>query len=83
MEKRDSERIAALRIGTIEAVKAWAVKYKAPLFTFATNEDLLLLSIHEARANESALPRAMRRESQRWLDTNKARIMQGADHGSI
>ena len=64
-QQRHADRLAALRIGTVEAVRAWAVKYGVELFG---DDDLVLRSIHEARAVDIGVSAKARRESKRWLE---------------
>lgn len=70
--QRDADRTQALRIGTPDALRAWAEQYDAPLFHL-DDDELLLLSIHEARV--VLFQGAARRQSRAWLDANKARIL--------
>lgn len=70
-QRQAADRDVALRIGTPAALRAWAQRYDVPLLGME-DDDLLLISIHEARAE---LFPSMRRASQEWLKVNKARIM--------
>jgi hypothetical protein len=65
MTERHADRLAALRIGTVEAVRAWAAKYGVELFG---DDELVLRSIHEARAVDLGMSATARRESKRWLE---------------
>lgn len=70
-QQREADRIAALRIGTADAMRTWAARYAVPLFHL-DDDELLLLSIHGARV--VAFQGALRRESEAWLASNEARI---------
>jgi hypothetical protein len=69
-----ADRLAALTIGTPDALRAWAAAYGIPLIN-AEDDELLLISIHEARVQLPALPAHLRSQSRRWLDANRARIV--------
>jgi hypothetical protein len=70
-QQQEADRDIALRIGTPAALRGWAQKYDVPLLG-TDDDELLLISIHEARAE---LFPTMRRASLEWLKQNKARIM--------
>lgn len=70
-QQKAHEREQALRIGTAAATRAWAQKYDIPLIGM-DDDELLLISIHEARID---LFPTLRASSQAWLKANKARIM--------
>jgi len=70
-QQQAAERDVALRIGTPEALRGWAQRYDVPLLGM-DDDELLLTSIHEARVE---LFPALRKASQEWLKTNKARIL--------
>lgn len=71
-QQRVHDRIAALREGTVEAVRAWAAKYGVTLFG---DDELVLLSIHEARIDEPRMLPRLRAASRRWVKANKERIV--------
>ena len=73
-QRRTAARLAALRAGTPAAVRAWAERHGVPIIN-AEDDELLLLSIHEARAAEPALPAHVRAASRRWLRANHDRIL--------
>lgn len=75
-EQREHDRVQALKVGTPDAVRAWAARYNVPLIG-ADDDELLLLSIHAARVE--ALTGTARRTSRDWLAQNQARII--AAHG--
>lgn len=81
---RASARIDALRIGTPAAVRAWAREWGVPLIN-PEDDELLLITIHEARIDEPGLPAEVRIASKRWLKENRARIVQAREmkHESI
>jgi hypothetical protein len=64
-QQRHADRLAALRTGTVAAVRAWAEKYGVELFG---DDELVLRSIHEARAVDVGMSVKARRESRRWLE---------------
>jgi hypothetical protein len=64
-QQRQAERLAALRSGDVALVRAWAARYGVPLLG---DEQTLLISYHEARAVERAMPDRVRRDSRRWLE---------------
>ena len=64
-QQRQTERIAALRSGDVGQVRAWAERYGV---TLLGDEQTVLISFHEARAVEQALPVSVRRDSRRWLE---------------
>jgi hypothetical protein len=64
-QQRRAERLTALRTGTVEAVRAWAEKYGVELFG---DDELVLRSIHEARAADVGMSAKIRRESKHWLE---------------
>jgi hypothetical protein len=70
-QQRAVEREIALRIGTPAAVRGWAQKYDVPLIGM-DDDEALLISIHEARAE---LFPTFRATSLAWLQANKARIV--------
>jgi hypothetical protein len=70
-QQKAADRIVALRIGTPAAVRAWAERYDVPLIDME-DDDLLLISIHDARAE---LFPDLRAASLAWLRANKARIL--------
>lgn len=70
-QQRTAEREIALRIGTPAAVRGWAQKYDVPLIGM-DDDEALLISIHEARAE---LFPALRAASLAWLQANKARVV--------
>jgi hypothetical protein len=74
-QQRAFDRVAALKIGTPQAVRAWAARYAVPLI-HADDDDLLLISIHESRMEVCTGKRWA--ESVAWLNANKARIV--AEH---
>lgn len=76
-EQRTADRIAALRIGAPDAVRAWARQYDVPLIN-PDDDELLLITIHEARV--ATFTGKTRRASERWLAANKARIMEARSH---
>lgn len=76
-----SARLDALRTGTVGAVRAWAREWNIPLINM-DDDELLLISIHEARLNESAMPHEVRIQSKRWLRTNKDRIIKQREGGT-
>lgn len=69
-----ADRLAALVVGTPDAMRAYATKYNLPLIR-TEDDELLLISIHEARVQLRALPAHLRRQSHRWLAANRARIV--------
>lgn len=71
-QQRHADRLAALRIGTVDATRAYAAQYGIDLF-FVDDDELLLITIHEAR--EVVLTGKARKESQAWLAANKAWIV--------
>lgn len=73
-QQAEVARLVALREGTPEALRAWAERYSIPLI-HPEDDELLLISIHEARAAETALPEHLRAASRRWLRENRARIV--------
>lgn len=70
-QQQAAERDIALRTGTPSALRSWAQTYDVPLLGM-DDDELLLISIHEVRAE---LFPTLRRASQEWLKTNKARIL--------
>jgi hypothetical protein len=72
--RANAARLAALRDGTPEALRAWAEAYDIPLI-HPEDDELLLISIHEARRDEAAMPEHLRAASRRWLAANRARIV--------
>lgn len=71
-QQKEVDRIAALRIGTPAAIRAYAAQYDMSLFC-VDDDELLLISIHEAR--EVVLTGKAKRASAAWLAANKARIV--------
>lgn len=65
------DRLQALRIGTVDATRAYAAQYGIDLF-HVDDDELLLISIHEAR--EVVLTGKAKKESQAWLAANRDRI---------
>lgn len=66
-QQRQAERIAALRSGDVAQIRAWAECYGV---TLLGDEQTVLISMHESRAVEQALPERVRRDSRRWLRTH-------------
>lgn len=73
-QQAEADRIAALKDGTPDALRAWAAQYTIPLI-HPEDDDLLRISIHEARVADNAIPMRRRAESRRWLAANRARIV--------
>lgn len=73
-QQAEADRIAALRDGIPDALRAWAKRYDIPLIR-PDDDDLLRISIHEARVADIAIPVRPRAESRRWLAANRARIV--------
>lgn len=73
-EQATADRIAALRAGTPTALRAWAEHYAIPLIN-PDDDELLLISIHEARTNEPGIGAKEQAQSRRWLKENRARII--------
>lgn len=71
-QQREADRIAAIRIGTPAAVRAWAERYAVPLI-HPEDDETLLITIHEARAALFHGP--AKRASLAWLFQNRARII--------
>jgi hypothetical protein len=70
-QQREADRIQALRLGTPDAMRVWAERYRVPLFHL-DDDELLLVSIHGARV--VAFGGNLRSDSQAWLAANEARI---------
>jgi hypothetical protein len=73
-QQANADRLAVLKVGTPAALRAWAEQYEIPLIR-AEDDDLILISIHEARVAEEALPEYLRASSRRWLAANRGRIV--------
>jgi len=71
-QQRDVDRIAALKIGTPDAIRQWAARYRVPLI-HPEDDELLLITIHETRIKCLTGKRVF--ESHCWLATNRARII--------
>lgn len=70
-QQKAADRLAALRDGAPAAVRAWAERYNVPLIG-AEDDELLLITIHEARAE---LFSDLRASSLAWIRDNRARIV--------
>lgn len=68
---KDSTRIAAMRAADVAQVRAWAAQYGVSLFG---SDDLLLYSIHDARAVMLEATKDERQASRDWLATHDAPV---------
>lgn len=66
-DPKEAARRAALEALDIPAMRAWAVRYAVGLLG---DDRVVLISMHEARAIDPAMPGYFRRESVRWLREN-------------
>lgn len=73
-QQKAADRRAALLSGDLVQIRAWATQYDVPLVN-PDDDELLLISMHEARVTDPTMPARIGQESQRWLDANKARIV--------
>jgi hypothetical protein len=63
-QQKEHERRQALTALDVSAMRAWAVRYSVGLLG---DDKTVLISMHETRVIDRALPMHLRRESRDWL----------------
>ncbi len=66
-QQHEHERREAIRTLNVEAARAYAIQEGIGLIG---DDQQVLISLHEARALDPAIPRYLQRESVRWLRAN-------------